>query len=214
MVISIRTGLSLRPFVAAAALAAAAACSATAADYKIKPLNVLPIESYAARTTVAAVTVAVEPYATDEKAFTVFDVKDLNSRGFLPVLVLVHNGTANPLALRTRDIVLVTQAGQEVYSHPATLVVAEGVKGGTSDKSGSPLADFTAKELIPGTVEPGRTVHGFLFFHGADRKKNVFADSALRIPKLTDETTRQALGPFLVPLAPAFAASGDSKHRK
>lgn len=204
---------SIRSIVCGLAASALALSAALGADYKIKPLKVLPVESHPARTTVGQVTVAVDPYATDERSFTVFDVKDLNSRGYFPLLVVVHNGTANPLALRTRDIVLVTEGGQVIYSHPATLVVADGIKGGTSTKSGSPLLDFTSKELSSSSMEPGSAVHGFLFFFSAEPKKNLFAGSTLRIPKIVDEITRQPIGPFLVPLAPALE-NQDTKPRK
>jgi hypothetical protein len=194
-------------------LAASLVTNGLALDYHLKPVPVQALESYPARVTVDQVTVAVDPYATDEKSFTVFDVKDLNSRGYFPLLVLVQNASPNPIAIRTRDIVLVGDEGSPLYSHPATLVVQDIFKGGiltkipkvgaqdpgTSTRVGSPLLDFTGKELTNRGIDPGNAASGFLFFYNANAKKNPFAGARLKIPKILDEATRKELGPFEIP---------------
>jgi hypothetical protein len=195
-------------------LAAGLAGAALGLDYHLKPVPAQPLESYPSRVTVGQVTVAVDPYATDEKSFTVFDVKDLNSRGFFPLLILVQNASPNPIALRTREIVLVGAEGPPLYSHPATLVVQDIFKGGiltkipkvgakdpgTSMRTGSPLLDFTGKELTNRGIDPGNAASGFLFFYSSAPKKNPFAGARLRIPKILDESTRKDLGPFEIPI--------------
>jgi len=190
---------------------------AAASDYQIKTPKILPPEEYPVRVTIGPVTVAADPYATDDKSFTAFDVKDLNSRGFFPVLVVVRNSSTNPITVRTREIVLVTAAGTTMYSHPAALVVQDVIKAGikipkvhskdpaTSTKAGSPLTDFTTKELANRAVEAGSVASGFLFFYTAEPKKNLFAGSTLRIPKIIDEGPRTPLGPFELRLDAALA---------
>jgi len=198
---------------------------AVGGDYQLKTPKILPVEAYPARSTSGGITVAADPYPTDEKSFTAFDVHDLNSRGYFPVLVVIQNSSPNPVSIRTREIVLATAKGQEIYSHPATLVVQDVVKAGlrtkipkmrgedraTSTKSGSPLMDFTGKELTSRAVEPGTVANGFLFFYTAEPKKNLFAGSTLRIPKIVDEATRATLGPFALRLDAALAATGQQK---
>src|SRR5450759_3421232 len=97
--------------------------SALAGDYQIKNVQVMPIESYPARVAAGAVTIAADPYPTDERSFSAFDVKDLNSHGYFPVHVIIQNSSPNYITIRTRNIVLVTSAGQEFYTTPATIVV-------------------------------------------------------------------------------------------
>jgi len=98
-------------------------------DYQVKTVKVLPIESYPARATVQGITIAADPYPTDEKSFTAFDVKDLNTRGYYPVHVIIKNSTENFLSLKTRNVVLVTATGQELYTTSATVVVGLHRKG-------------------------------------------------------------------------------------
>lgn len=198
-----------------------AGVSAGAADYHIKTPRLLPIQEYPAKVAIGPITIAVDPYSTDEKSFTAFDIRDLNSRGYFPLQVIIGNASAAPLQIRTREIVLVSNKGTEIYTHPATLVVQDVVKGGlltkipkvgakdpaTSAKVGSPLNDFTSKELINRSIEAGTTISAFLFFYTAEPKKNLFAGASLKIPHLLDENTRKDIGPFVIPLDPALATA-------
>ena len=176
------------------------------ADYQVKTVPVRAIESYPARATLDGITIAADPYPTDEKSFTAFDVKDLNSRGYFPLHVIIKNTTQDFLSIKTRNVVLVTATGQELYTTSATVLVGDIFKGGqaTSMKKGSPLVDFTEKELSSRQITPEKVVNGFLFFFSSEPKKNLFAGSTLRIPEVMDDDSRKALGPFLIPLDPAL----------
>jgi hypothetical protein len=180
-----------------------------ASEYQIKPVNVLPIESYPARKEVAGVTVAADPYGTDEKSFTAFDVKRLNSQGYFPVHVIIKNGTSKFLSLKTRNILLIVSSGNKLYTTPATLVVDDVVKSGLALKTpkkpksknvGSPLSDFTNKELGNRTIDPAAVSDGFLFFFTPNPKSDLFAGSSLYIPQIEEEGTGNPIGPFLIPL--------------
>jgi hypothetical protein len=195
-----------------------AAASALAADYLIKTVQVLPIESYPARVTLGAITIAADPYPTDERSYTAFDVKDLNSHGYFPVHVIIQNSSPNYVTIRTRKIVLETNGGQQLYTTSATIVVQDVIKAGfvsklpkmkshnqsTSTKTGSPLLDFTNKELTNRQVEPGAVSDGFIFFYTPEPKKSLFEGSKLLIPELIDEGTRKTLGPISIALDPAI----------
>ena len=185
-----------------------------ATDYQIKKVPVLPIESYPCRVTVGDVTMAADPYGTDDKSHRAFDVKDLNSRGYFPVHLLILNSARDVVTLRIRNIVLVTAAGQELYTTSATLVVQDVIKGGlttklpkmgsrdpaVSQKTGSPLLDFTAKEMTNRQIDPAVVSDGFLFFFTTEPKKPLFAGAKLRVPELLDEGSRKPIGPFIIPL--------------
>ena len=204
-----------------AILAALAATTALGFDYQIKIVQVLPIESYPALVAIDAITIAADPYPTDEKSLTAFDVKDLNSRGYFPLHVIIQNSTPDFVTIRTRNIVLVTSSGQQLYTTPATIVVQDVIKGSLvsklpkmkshdqsiSTKAGSPLVDFTGKELTNRQIDPGSISDGFLFFFTTEPKKNLFTGSKLLIPQLVEEGTRKAVGPFSIALDPAIAES-------
>jgi hypothetical protein len=192
-----------------------------ASDYHIKTVRVLPIESYPAKISLGDVTIAADPYATNEKSFTAFDIKNLNSRGYFPLHVIIRNSSQGFLVIRTRNVLLITKGAQQLYTTPATILVEDVIKAGlvsrlpkmkshdqsTSTKSGSPLSDLTAKELTNRTIDPGTVSDGFLFFFTPEPKKNLFEGSTLYIPKLEEEGSRKVLGPFSIPLDPALQPS-------
>ena len=189
-----------------------------AADYHIKIVEVRPIESYPAQASVNGITIAANPYSTDAESATAFDVKRLNSRGYFPVHVIVENNTSSYLTISTRNVLLFTSNGEQLYSTPATIVVDGAIRSGltqkdpkkskdepeTLSKRGSPLTDFTSKELVTASIDPGATIDGFLFFFTNERKKNLLAGSTLYIPKVEEEGTQKSFGPFSIRLDKAI----------
>jgi hypothetical protein len=204
-----------------ALLALAFSTTALASDYQLKTVKILPIESYPARKAMGEVTIAADPYTTDEKTYTAFDVKDLNSRGYFPLHIIILNGSQSYVSVRTRDITLMTSDGQKLYTTPATIVVQDVIKGSlmsklpkmkshdqsTSTKTGSPLLDFTGKELTNRQIEPGAVSTGFIFFFTPEPKKPFFAGSKLLIPQVMDENSHKPLGPFEIPLDAALGTA-------
>jgi len=180
------------------------------ANYRIRIVEVMPIESYPAQVSVGGVTIAANPYSTDAESATAFDVRNLNSRGYFPVHVIIKNETASHLTIRTRNVLLFTPNGEQLYSTPAAVVVDSVTRGGMarseptrSDDAdefqrGSPLMDFAGKELVTATINPGGTVDGFLFFFTENRKINLFAGSSLYIPRVEEEGTKKPIGPFTI----------------
>jgi hypothetical protein len=193
-------------------------------EYRVKPVRLLPIESYPSQMTVGGITIAADPYYTDEKSYSVFDIKALNSRGYYPVNIIIRNKTSNYVQVRTQNIVLLTAEAQSLYPTSSTLLVEDVIKVGfisklpkmsshdqaTSTKEGSPLIDFTTKELKNEPIDPGTTVNGFLFFYSAEKKKNILSGGALIIPPLTVEGGQKGIGPFSIALNPA----SDSQAQK
>ena len=187
-----------------------------AADYKIKTVEIQPIESYPAQTTVGGITIAANPYSTDAESFTAFDIKNLNSRGFFPVHIIIKNETSSYLIIRTRNVLLFTPNGEQFYSTPAAIVVDNISRAGLTKKEPSksdepetsqkvsPLVDFSSKELVAASIDPGAIVDGFLFFFTERRKTNIFAGSSLYIPRLEEEGTKKPFGPFTIRLDQAL----------
>lgn len=193
----------------------------TAGDYVVKPVKIEPIESYAARTTVGSITIAADPYSIDEKSYTAFDVKKLNSRGYFPVHVIIQNTSNEFLIVRTRNILLITSSGEQLYTTPVSVLLEDLFKAGSVDKlsqseasesskkakAGTPLSDFMNKDLTNKLINPGEISSGFLFFTNPDPKQNIFTGSTLFIPKIEEEGTRKSIGPFSIPLDPALSLS-------
>ncbi len=183
------------------------ACGAAillAGDYRIKEVKVQPIESYPARIEIGGVTIAADPYTSDEKTFTAFDIKNLNSRGYFPIHVVIRNGSEKYLSIKTRNVILITPSGKHLYATPVTVLVEDVIGSKPSEKPGSPLSDFTGKEMTNRLIDPGTVEDGFLFFFTPAPKKDFFAGSTLYIPKLEEEGTRKPLGPFAIPLDSAL----------
>jgi hypothetical protein len=188
-----------------------------ASDYRVKTVKILPIESYPARTIVQDVTIAADPYSTDEKSFSAFDVKHLNSQGYFPIHIIVKNSTSDFLIVRTRNILLITADGQRLYTSPISVLVEDIFKASSINKisrdssgnikAGSPLSDFSGKDLTNKLIDPGKVSDGFLFFYNPNPKKNLFEGSTLLIPTLEEEGTRKVYGPFSIALDPALSLS-------
>jgi hypothetical protein len=187
-----------------------------ASDYRIKTVKVLPIESYPARKDLSGLIIAVDPYSTDDKSYSAFDVKNLNSRGYFPLHIIIKNDTSMFLNIGTRDVVLVTSSGKNLYTTPAALVVDDVVKAGLASKTpkkvskdiGSPLTDFINKELANNRIiDPKSVVDGFLFFFTSNPRINPFTGSTLYIPKIEEDGTKKVLGPFSIALDAASASS-------
>jgi hypothetical protein len=194
-----------------------------AAEYVIKKIKLLPIESYSARAAVGQITVAADPYFSDEKAYTAFDVKDLNSRGYFPIHIIIQNSSRNTIRIPTRKVVLRTEDGSQFYATPATLLVEDIFGSGLSrapDESrnrerpdgtvtGSPLVDFTTKELTNQDIYPGSILNGFLFFFLEEVTMGRLRTGQIVLPDLRNEDTREDLGTLVIFLSSASAAKNE-----
>jgi hypothetical protein len=184
----------------------------TASEYKIKTVKILPIESYPARMEISGLTVAVDPYATNEKTYAAFDVKHLNSEGYYPLHVIIKNATSKFYTLKSQNIYMEMSSRIKLYSTPVTLLVDDVVRSGLAPNMskklaiGTPLSDFLSKELTNRTVDPGTTSDGFLFFYTSTPRVNPFAGATFVIPKLEEEGFPKSLGPFSIPIYPADAS--------
>jgi len=187
-----------------------------ASDSNTKTGEVMPIESYPAQVTVGGITIAANPYTTDAESATVFNVKNLNSRGFYPVHIIIKNNTSSHLTIRTRNVLLFTPNGEQLYSTPAAIVVDNLSRAGLTRREPSktdvpeasqkvsPLMVFTSRELVTESINPGGTVDGFLFFFTENRRRNPFAGSSLYIPRVEEEGTKKPFGPFTIRLDQAL----------
>ncbi|HSW37855.1 MAG TPA: hypothetical protein VLL97_00010 [Acidobacteriota bacterium] len=168
------------------------------------------IESYPAQTTVDGITIAVDPHFSDEKSYAVFNVRDLNSRGYFPLRVIISNSTGKYLKLHTRNAFLITASKTNIYTVPAVMIEKDLFSqnlGGRKSRQEPPPNDFAARELVMQSIEPRSVVEGFLFFSLPETQKDYFRGSSLHIPGIEEEGTRKAFGPFIIELDPALSLS-------
>lgn len=192
---------------------AAAITTGFASDYVVKEVKLLGIDSYPARVTVGNITIAADPYATDEKSYTAFDYKNLNTHGYHPVHLIIHNATSDYITIRTRNIVLRDTDGSELYATSAAVLVSDLYKGNLSYDRGSPFSDFSGKELSNRRIDPNGTVDGFLFFFMPQEKGTALAGTKLVIPEVINDSTRKPLGPFVIPLDPGIQQGEEQKSK-
>jgi hypothetical protein len=97
----------------------------------------------------------------------------------------------------------------DLFSAASVDKISETKPRKTSKKTqiGTPLSDFTAKDLTNKLIDPGKTSGGFLFFTNPDANNNIFAGGTLYIPSLEEEGTRKTIGPFSIPLDPALSSA-------
>ena len=126
-----------------------------AGDYKIKSVPVLPIESYPAQVTAGKVTIAADPYSTDEKSFKAFDAKNLNSRGFFPIHIIIRNSSSTYLTIRTKNVILITSSGEQLYTTSSALVVEDvyGLSNKTPPKKSKDSKDSKDSKWSAGSQE-------------------------------------------------------------
>ena len=181
--------------------------AAFAAD-KDRPFHVGPVEGYPGRQTQAGVTVAADPYGTEEKAQTAFGKLVPYKYGILPVLVVVKNESPKAIRLdrlkaeyvgRNRERVDATPARDVRYLNgPRRPAVTTGPTGAPRvGKHKNPLDawEIEGRAFAAKMLPPGQTASGFFYFQtGLQRGATVY------LTGLSEADTGTELFYFEVPL--------------
>jgi hypothetical protein len=88
-----------------------------------------PTESYPSRQTQEKVTIAVQPFDTQEKTRLAFDKVDPNRYGILPVLVIIRNDGPDTLMLEGLRVEYITESRQKVEAIPSREVAKVNAPG-------------------------------------------------------------------------------------
>ena len=75
-------------------------------DYKNLAVEVGPVESYASRQSQGPVTIAADPYPSEARIRSVFDLKDLSNMGLVPINLIISNQGADALSVDGSTITL------------------------------------------------------------------------------------------------------------
>lgn len=173
------------------------------AGYKVKPLPVRSAMQYPSRQEFQKLTIAAQPFATEEALQSIFDRKDIYESGFVGVLVVVENGNDFPVEIREKDIYLVAPGGNQA-TVPAEDVVVRllygKLAGQLPSKKGSLgrlknndlMDDFTRKAFGTRFIAPFSSEHGLVFFRH-DRSERFLKGTKLYFPKVYNMKTDEEL---------------------
>jgi hypothetical protein len=191
------------------------------AGYKIRPWNMRPAESYAARLTSEGVTIAVEPMFQDALAAQVFDKNDMVTRGIMPVAVAIFNQNDFPVMVQGTSAELICGEDRVRTLYPNEVVARLFAKGNknvwlpqpipraSNDKSNREAMDdfdhkFLDRKVIPAREKGG----GFLYLRISEIKdiRGYLEKSRLYIPEVYRHDTGKNMIFFEIDLHPAVAA--------
>jgi hypothetical protein len=157
----------------------AVAALAAAADDK-NSFQAKPATDYAHRQTSEKVTIAVEPYITDEQAREAFGKTNPFRNGVLPVLVVVKNDSPNAIRVdRARFLyelpdhskVEATPAGELKFirgarapNNPNERPSVAGVKLGKAPKTPFAEWEIEGRAFAAKMIPPGQSASGFVYF--------------------------------------------------
>jgi hypothetical protein len=177
---------------------------------KNAPFKPGPTESYPCRQTQEKVTVAVQPFDTEEQTRLAFDKLDPNRYGVLPVLVIIRNDGPGTLMLDGLRVEYLTDSRQKVEAIPSREVArvnAPGrphISGGPlptqiprSSTKKNPLTNWTieGRAFAAKALPPGESASGFFYFEARHR-----SGAALYLTGLREAPSRRELFYFEIPL--------------
>lgn len=181
------------------------------AGYKSPKVKLEPAGTYLFRQQQGAITIAADPYETQEKIKTAFDLKELEKIGIVPVHVIVTNDGEDTIAVSGEDINLLDSSNRSFEPLPVDEVVRAVVYKGAAPATGrrpSPLpfptgggrkgdafeieTDLTNKALTDLRVPPKNTRGGFVFFRLPNNRMRL-GGYKVYIPEIRNLKTRQNL---------------------
>jgi hypothetical protein len=186
-------------------IAAAAAFAADRPEFKAKPAA-----GYQHKQTSEKVTIAVQPYTTDDDAKEAFGKVNPWRYGVLPVLVVIQNDSPHALRLDKARFTYDLPDGSKVPATPASDVKyllgakkprqLSGPIGVVLPKGGkNPLSgwEIEGRALAAKMIPPGESASGFVYFQTpqASDAASVYVDG------LTDAVTSRDLFYFEIPLS-------------
>jgi hypothetical protein len=171
--------------------------------------EVKPIDRYTNKQTTDGVTIAAEPFITDEQAKTAFDKVNPWRYNILPVLVVLRNNTPNAVRLENlhfqyelpdRSKVDAMPAADVKYMQPGKRKVGVGPLGGVRvSQSKGPLniPEIETRAFSAKMLPAGDTASGFVYFDTEVQS----AGASLYITGLQNAVTGKDLYYFEIPLS-------------
>jgi hypothetical protein len=171
------------------------------------------VEAYASRQSQGKVTIAADPYPTENRIRTVFDVKGLSELGLVPINLIISNQGPDALSVNGATITLLDPEYGSLQALSPIEVVDMilrqdrsrrrplgislprlGLGRGRSrvEKQALELEDdFVRKSLKP-RIRPRAVAWGFVFFQLPERKSHL-KNYKIIIPDIQNTRTKQKL---------------------
>ncbi|MBI4481652.1 MAG: hypothetical protein HY652_02055 [Acidobacteria bacterium] len=193
------------------------ACLVPLAAYKIRRVEIQDPQAYPSHQVNDRVAVAADPYLTDERSRLAFDVKHMNSRGLLPINVIIDNQTERAVLVNGLRAEILEKRGARhesvslrdvmtrVFGKDGEMVPVPGpFPGGSRSSRVSREAseDFRSKFLGEKIVAPGARVFGFLFFRILDPR--VLQGARIYLPEVRIYPSGEELMFYEFDLTPAW----------
>ena len=170
----------------------------------------LPVSQFAHRQTSENVTIAAQPYETDEETKDPFGKVNPYRYGVLPVLLVIQNNGAEAIrvdrmkltyVLPDRTRVEATPAQELKYlrgaSRPSTVSGPIGVKIGRAPKNPLGEWEIEGRAFSAKMLPPGQTASGFFYFQVPQSS----AAASVYIAGLRNAVTDKELYYFEIPLS-------------
>ena len=196
------------------------AAAATGLAFKVASWEPGPRESYPAFLTSEGVTMAVEPLYTDKLAASVFDKKDMITRGIMPFALVIFNDNDFPIEVSGLDIELIhkdrpdirvkTMPPNEVTwrlsQRDKTWQTQRVPRLSQNELDRNMLEDLDNKFLMKKTVAARGKAGGFLYMHPPENEsvEEFLSGAMFYIPRIfrLDDGSRMIY--FEISLAPAL----------
>ena len=180
--------------------------------YKNLSVKVGPAESYAARQSQGPVTIAADPYPTETRIRTAFDVKGLSKMGLVPINLIISNQGPDSLSVNGATITMLDPEYGSLQAVPPKEVVnmvlrqARGrprtldrfplprtrIPGSRLEKRAFEIETDFIRKSLKRRIRPRATTWGFVFFQIPERKSRLNGYKII-IPDVTNDKTQQQL---------------------
>lgn len=180
--------------------------------YKNLAVKVGPVEGYASRQSQGPVTIAADPYPSETRIRTAFDIKGLSKLGLVPINLIISNQGPDALSV---DVESITLLDPEYGSLPALSpkevvdmilrhdrsrrgplgrvpLPRPGIGRSRVEKRAFEIEDDFIRKSLKRRVRPRATAWGFVFFHLPERKSHLSGYKII-IPDVENDRTQQKL---------------------
>ena len=182
--------------------------------YKNLAVKVGPVEGYASRQSQGPVTIAADPYPSETRIRTAFDVKGLSKMGLVPINLIISNQGPDSLSIDGATITLLDPEYGSLQALPPKEVVGmilrqdrrnrsplgriplprAGIGRGRSrvEKQVFEIEDDFTRKSLKRRIRPRATAWGFVFFQLPERKPRLTGYKII-IPDIENNRTKQKL---------------------
>ncbi len=180
--------------------------------YKNLAVKVSPAEGYASRQSQGPVTIAADPYPSETRIRTAFDVKGLSKLGLVPINIIISNQGPDALSVNGATITLLDPEYGSLPAIPPIAVVkmvlnqARGrrrtldrfplprtrIPGSRLEKRVFEMETDFIRKSLKRRIRPRATAWGFVFFQLPEKQSSLTGYKII-IPDIENDKTKQQL---------------------